>query len=286
MRMRIHGITTGCVAHRNRDVPVFALQISDHPGTTPAVRLGEEWFTYDTLDWTVIGMASAQLDGDLRILGLGSRGQLWELTPADRRVTLSAIVGDHELTNLAAIGDTVWACGMGHVVMRRESGGTWTDASVPSPGQGVRGFTALAGDATELVGVGWQGEIWARRGDAWHREPSPAQATLNAISIADGEAIAVGDRGSMVVRRDGTWKALDVPDLDLTSVSHHRGEIYVGSTRGLLRLQGGTLVAETRFVAEDAPSAVAHLVPGRESLFSIDERSIFQLADGTWSRLV
>jgi hypothetical protein len=284
--MKVSGVTAGCVLFKNREVSLFALQEAGQPGSTLAVRLGPKWHTYDPIAWTAIALAAAKdpSQSDWRIIAMGNRGQIWELTPGQNEVTQSVIPGDHELTALASIEGVVWACGMDRVALRREVDGTWTDVSAPAAQGGVLGFTAMAGTAASMLAVGWGGEIWRYRG-AWEREPALATANLNALSIGATETLVVGDGGCLLAYRDGAWTVREAPNLDLTAVCHHGDDVFVGSTRGLFRMVEGRLEPETRFV-DDAPASVAQLVSGTESAFLLNERDVYQFIDSAWNQLV
>jgi hypothetical protein len=251
-----------------------------------------KWFTYDTKPaWSTIAM-SAVLERETSgwvVVALGQGGQTWEMRPLERTEAVFplGIVG---LTNLATIGGSVYACGMGRVVWRRDAPGRWQELSAPWPDQseGVIGFTDMAGlEEALLYAVGWQGEIWTRSGNAWRAENTPTNANLNAIALADdGIAYIVGDDGVMMKGRAGRWDAIVTGvDFNLQDVCVYEGEVFACTDFDVYRLTDAGLVSELE-AADDSPETCLKLVPAKGTgVFSVGPYDVFLRSAGTWSRL-
>jgi hypothetical protein len=292
--MKMNAILTGCVLFKNREVALFGFEPNGRPGESAfAVLLGSSWhgFTVEP-KWPAIGMAWAKYPthDDWLIVASSSEGHLWELTPGIKAEHESRIPGDYEgLTKLATVGEALWACGMGRLVLRRESDGTWINLSAPDPPleEGVIGFNAIAGSSTEVTAVGWRGEIWMRVNDRWEVQDSGTNTNLNAVSVgSDGQVIAVGDVGTVVVGQRNQWSVLDInTDFNLQGVCHFGDEVFICSDFELFRLENGALIAETRFASGDEPKTCMNLLAGKESVFSQGEKDIFKYAQGLWTRV-
>jgi hypothetical protein len=227
---------------------------------------------------------------DWIVVACSSEGHLWELTPGDASERELRIPGDYEgVTKLATIGDEIWACGMGRLVLRRDADGNWTDLSAPDPplAEGVIGFNAIAGTATEVTAVGWKGEIWVRSDNRWEAQDSGTNTHLNAVSVSpEGEVIAVGDDGTVVVGRRNQWSVLDINvEFNFQGVCHFEGEVFLCSDFDIYRLEGNRLADETRFTNDEEPRTCMNLLPARQSVFSQGEKDIFTFAAGVWSRV-
>jgi len=255
----------------------------------------DQWFRYDhTPDWSAIAMAATKYLGESNwlVLALSSSGALWELYPKGPVESLAQIpqhrVG---LTNLATLGDTIAACGMGRVCCVRDRAGRWTDISAPWPStdEGVIGFTALAGSSEQFFyAVGWQGEIWARGGGTWQRQDSPSNANLNAIVVADNGAVCcVGDHGAMIRGAGGAWDVIETgSDANLVDVCIHDGQLFTCSESVIFRLTDDGLVEDfAGGDGEDVPRTALKLVSDGRVLYSVGPYDVFRrLADG-WERL-
>jgi hypothetical protein len=294
--VKFNSVLSGCALFKNREIPLFAFEPPGEPDNSFfAVLLDTQWHGFATEPaWTVIGMGCAKYPSaaDWIIIASSSEGHLWELTPGPPIERELRIPGNYSgLTKLASIENAVWACGMGRVVLKRKSDGTWVDLSAPQPSveAGVIGFTALTGSAPgEIAAVGWKGEIWWRRNDKWEAQESGTNANFNAVSAAeDGQIVVVGDGGSVVVGRKDQWATLDVGvDFNLQGVCHFGGEVFISSDFKLFRLEHGMLVEETRYVGGDAPATCMNLILGPESVFSQGENDIFRYSKGMWTRLI
>jgi hypothetical protein len=293
--MKMKAVVSGTTYFRKgKDIALFAFEPSGRPGHTVfRLWIDGNWGTYDIEPaWTAVGVANAiysPTEGPVVVAG-DTDGELWEVRAASGEEHAAEIGGDYsELTNLASFDNAIWACGMGRVVLRREAGGTWADLSAPDPAVdlGVIGFAALASAGRgEVVAVGWQGEIWLRH-TQWDAQESGTKANLNAVSVgADGQIVAVGDRGVIVVGRRNQWSVIKNDDTaNLQGVCHFGKQVFIASDFALYRLEQSELVPEDRFADEDEPESCLNLMANEASVFSQGEHDIFRFADGVWKRV-
>ena len=244
--------------------------------------------------WPAISMACAKYPpANWIVVALSQVGDVWELAPETAIERVASIPGDHlGLTKLANIENTVWACGMGRTVLKREGDGNWIDMSAPaaSADEGVIGFfTALSGVAPgEMVAVGWQGEIWLRKNNLWEPQQTGTNANFNAVSVGtDGQIVVVGDKGAVVVGTRDQWSPLNIGvNFDLQGVHHFGAELFICSDDKLFRLQDQALVEETRFAGGDKQKTCLNLIRGSLSLYSQGENDIFRFSSGIWARVI
>lgn len=255
-----------------------------------------QWYSYATTPaWTAIAMAAARDPSDSLwvVAAMSQAGDIWELKPRTRSETVSRLSKRTGMTNLSTVHDAIYACGMGRVVFRRESGGAaWVDVSAPWPhaDEGVVGFTAIAGrEPSLLYAVGWKGEIWTLVDGRWGAEDSPTNANLNGVAMAaDGEVYCVGDNGVMLHGRRGMWSMIDTgTDFNLQDVCIHAGEVFVSTDFQVFRLDHGSLVLDLASNEEDVPLTCLKLATGGAggSLYSVGPYDVFELKEDVWHRL-
>jgi hypothetical protein len=255
-----------------------------------------QWYSYATMPaWTGIAMAAARDPSDSLwvVVAISQAGDVWELKPRTRIETVGKLPKRMGMTNLGAVHDMIYACGMGRVVFRREAGGAvWTDVSAPWPSadEGVVGFTAIAGLESSLAyAVGWKGEIWTLVDGRWSAEDSPTNANLNAVAVAaDGHVYCVGDNGAMLRGHRGVWSMIDTgTDFNLQDVCIHSGEVFVSTDFQVFRLDQGNLVLDLASDDEDVSLTCLKLASGGAggSLYSVGPHDVFELKEDVWHRL-
>lgn len=290
--MEVTAVLTGTVFSKKSEYGVFAVESLDYPGQTAfQTYINNAWGGLRLRPrWPAIGMAWGRTpSGDVVVVAGSSEGNLWQIETGTMAETEGEIPGDLSgIVKLATIGDLVWACGMGRLVLRRELDGTWTNVSAPDPNleEGVIGFNGIAGIGDDVTAVGWAGEIWMRATDRWEAQESGTNTNLNAVSVAaDGQVVAVGDNGTVVVGRRNQWSVLDINiDFNFQGVCHFGDEVFVCSDFDLYRLEKGRLLKETRFKNGDEPDSCLNLIAGKGSVFSQGERQVFRYVEGTWTR--
>lgn len=294
--MNVEAILAGCAIHRGRDVVVCAMLEADARGrTTFHVLLGSDWFGYEEEpEWAPAGLAAAQYPGtdDIVVVAIAPDGRTWELNPTTRVERLGRVADGHlGVTRLASLSDGIWACGMGRLVLQRDSSARWNDFSAPksSLADGVRGFTGMAEtEPGTQIAVGWAGEIWIRSSGVWQLEESPSNSNFNAVSVGkDGTVVVAGDRGGLVVGREGRWRALSVrTDFNLQGVCHFGEDVFVCSDFEIFRLVDEGLTRETRFAEDSRPRTCMHLFLGEDAAYCLGERDLFRFAHGLWTRVL
>jgi hypothetical protein len=135
---------------------------------------------------------------------VGSRGQAWGLL--NRRLwTPTSTPTDHDLRAVwSSPKGMAWAVGEGGVILRHDGIG-W--AAIPSGPEGgltvdLRGVWGSADDDIWSVGTGGSGgTILHYDGQSWQPEASGSEHALNAIWGAGDRVWAVGEHGTILVKR-------------------------------------------------------------------------------------
>lgn len=288
-----------CISGDEPRTPFFAVEAiaaadAGKPNGLFCVYFGGAWYSYEsTPGWSPIAMAAvndAARPGWV-VLSISASGRVWELRPKEREESEYRIALQADFTNMAAVGNVVYACGMGRVVARRDAHGQWTDISAPKAdlSEGVVGFTALAGLNTSLIyAVGWKGEVWALSADRWSQEDIPSNANLNALAIdADGIVYAVGDEGVLLKGSRGHWEVIETgTDFNLLDVCVHDGAVFVSTDFEILRLGDAGLEAVFDDDSEDSPGTCLKLMSaGRSGLYVIGPYDVMARMSDGWQRL-
>ncbi|MGP0001822.1 MAG: hypothetical protein ACLPKW_29350 [Acetobacteraceae bacterium] len=275
-----------------RDVAVSTFYNWDEQRPDPTQR----WSIYsEVADWRVQGMATIKpASGERTTIALGTRGQYFEVQPASTAQYLGSIAGLNVLVRrVAAIGDVIFAVGMGRSVIRRVRRGTWAEfgpgTTAVDQGQ-VIGFEGIDGFAPDDIYVaGWGGEIWHWFHGAWQRIDSPTNFNLNAVACdrQNGLVFAVGDNGSMVRGAGDQWDVIDTGRSEnLQDVTVFDGEVFVVTDFSILRLEPGGLVPEDRFTGADRPGTCLHLLLAEDGVIAMGPKDMFAFAGGSWRRII
>jgi hypothetical protein len=293
--MKMKTVLTGGATCRKAEAAVFALEpLHNLNHSVFRVLLGGKWYSYKSEpEWMAVGLGFAQhpSNDELIVVAGSSEGDLWELQTTTSVERLSRIPGDYRgITKYAAIDQTIWACGMGRIVLRRNRDGSWTNTSAPKPAldEGVIGFTAIAGSPTgEIFTVGWKGEVWILENGVWAPQDTGTSANLNAVSIGpDGRAVVVGDNGMLIVGARDQWSVVDVGiGGNLQGVCHFGEEIFVCTDFELFLFDGKTVSLETRFGGGDTPKTCMNLIVCEKFVLSQGERDIFKYSGKVWERV-
>lgn len=111
-----------------------------------------------------------------------------------------------DLHAVAIVGGRAYAAGDGGLVLRRTTWGGWEREVTPATRR-LRALVAV--EHAGLYAVGDAGTVLRRSADGrWSVEPVPTTVDLYDVVQVDGEFYAVGDRGTLLVRRDGAWRAI------------------------------------------------------------------------------
>ena len=250
-------------------------------------------FTATSMAWPAISMATIKPEGGDRMLfALGPNGELWEGAAVDASHVIGEIgISDMSWRSLAVVDGELFACGMGRVAAVRTGPLKWRDISAPPAAAGDRivGFESIDGfSSKDLYAVGWQGEIWHRKGTRWRQIDSPVSINLNAVCCADdGQVYAVGDKGVMLRGRDDTWSEIETGLADnLQDVRDFEGRLYVATDFAILELVKDKLVPVGNFADGDRPGSCLLLLRGEDGLVSLGPKDLFSLHGGNWRRVV
>ena len=111
------------------------------------------------------------------------------------------------LRALSVIDDVIYACGMGRVVLKRQSTGVWQPLGPPAGKNDpdITGFEDIAGSSKDdMYAVGWGGEIWWWEKGSGARSIARTSVMLKALAFGDDNNVyIVGQSGTMLRgRRD------------------------------------------------------------------------------------
>jgi hypothetical protein len=268
---------------------------NDQENTSFLVRNQGEWQAYEhSALWTAIGMATIKPDGEDRIIvAVSPLGEFWELYPR----TIEEFDGRIEptpapLRGLSAVDDSIYAFGMGRVVLRRNSTDDWTGigpGTTEADKGEVVGFEDMCGfSSDEIYAVGWGGEIWVRTEGQWSQKDSPTSGNLNAVHCADdGNVYIVGDKGVMIRGRGDDWEIVATERKEnLTDVVLHNETLFVSTDFHILKMGEDGLEPETEFTDDLMPATCHSLYVAQDGLVSMGTKDLTRLVDGSWERIV
>lgn len=246
----------------------------------------------DPMGWPALGMAVVKEGDRLVVCAIGPNGELWEGHPADGSSRSGDIgIGEHAWRSMALIDGEIYACGMDRTAAVRTGPLKWKALNAPAAKDDklIIGFESIDGfSAKDLYAVGWQGEIWQRKGTKWRQIDSPVSATLSAVCCAeDGVVYAVGANGVMLKGRDDTWTEIDTGLEDnLQDVRDFEGKVYVVTDFDIFVLKDDTL--EPVDLPDDEETGTClHLLKAADGLVSLGQKDVFKLqAGGQWQRVV
>ncbi|HET9987270.1 MAG TPA: hypothetical protein VFQ65_02100 [Kofleriaceae bacterium] len=177
---------------------------------------------------------------------------------------------DAELDAVVIDRDRVYAAGEGGIVLRRTAGTGWVHEPTPTTKR-IRALVVATDEVANgaaadapIFAVGDGGAVVRRSPDGrWTVEATPTQVDLYDIVSDEGHTYIVGDRGTLLERRAGTWRAIPTnTDADLRRFD---GQVAIG--------KGGAIVDCTRWDREQY--TLAHMVacvprpsPTREDLLA------------------
>ena len=219
---------------------------------------GEEWGQYATMfNWAPVAMASVKpAGGERTVVALGARGEIYEIRTSDGDEQTSVMPGKGGFVarNLAVVGDTIYAVGLGHCIARWERPMTWTRLDPNVKKDQAAGFNDLVAiSADEMYTVGWGGEILRTDGQRWQTIDSPVSAALRSACIGSDKMVyAVGYNGTMVRGRGDDWSVVETGRQGvLLDVCAFRDEIFVADSFAVFRLGADGLEVVTEFEDPD-----------------------------------
>jgi len=198
------------------------------------------------------------------------------------------------ITRLLAVGNALWI-GTQTGVARLEDG-QWTRwwHDDPAPTRTVRGLVAdragavwaliHRGDASESRLSPW--DLWRWEGGTWAPVDHPEPNLRGAAAHPESGILAVNDRELVRVAAD-RWEEQDLPPClpegaEFTSVAAHGEEVAVGTTAGLILIQGGQarLLTGTEGLPVLEITRVAYGPDG--ALWVADARGVARYHEGKW----
>lgn len=270
------------------------LDAEDEPNSTFLFIDGDKTARFATsMAWPAIAMATVKPAGGERVVcAIGRTGELWEGAPNTATHVHGDIgIGDGSWRNMTVIDGDIYACGMDRTAAVRTGPLEWRDISAPPAEDDTRvvGFESIDGFSSEdLYAVGWQGEIWQRKGTKWRQIDSPISTVLTAVCCAsDGVVYAVGQGGTMLGGRDDRWSVIHTGLTDnLQDVRDHDGKIYVVTDFDIYQLANGALEPVALADETDEPVTCLHLLKAADGLISLGQKDVFTLRAGKWQRVV
>ena len=238
------------------------------------------WITADTAR---IGQNSQEL------LVVGWAGQVLLIDDAGTR--REAIFRTDSLPvsiirSASAIGQVVYAAGMGRQVYRRtiESGWTPIDgAVVSSNGESHVGFEAIGGfERGEIYAAGLNGELWTYVGTAWHKIDSPANVHLHSICCAEDGFVYIGGRTGVLIKgREHSWQVIDLGiDAPVWDMQWFNRTLYLIIDDGIYQYSDG--VAE-KVAASNAQGEFVNFSCSENRMWAFGRKKIAWFDGSGWS---
>lgn len=235
-------------------------------------RLNGVWLRTQVAHGPVRLLAAAGAD-TLHLLVAGEHGFLGTFDGLAWTALLSNDAAGRDLAALRVLPDgEAWAAGAGGVLLRRAAGAApgaaFALAEVLGPSLIDASFHGLVVEKVDgkvrglLAGAG--AALLVNGGDGWRdASTAPGQTLREAMPLADGRVLAVGDSGLVGVLAGGRWSALpldEARDLDGVAQSTDGEAVWIGSVGGLVRLE----------LADWTMSRVPLAIPGRVRSISRD----------------
>jgi hypothetical protein len=259
----------------------------------------EDWSAYDAEDLNIVGGTFNEADDSILLYSPDGLVRRLFADHTRRESIDDSDDGPSDLVQIRRIirsGDTDIAVGMARrAYVHQGVAGKWTpiDSGCFVP-RGQRkaaiGFNDVcAWSPSELLAVGYKGEVWSHRNGAWDQLPSPTNVTLNGVACAPSEwtFVAVGLAGTLVSGVNGTLKAIDTGLGNLWSAIWFNGHFYVAGDAAIYRVVGTALdQVEEVALSQKKPPTTGYLAAGGGVMWSVGEHDIFSTSDGSkWKRI-
>lgn len=191
------------------------------------------------------------------------------------------------------INGEVVMVGMDRQVYKRSRGGSWMSMETGLPvlqtdSLSVSGFEAIAGRSiTELVAVGWDGEIWIFDGTQWHPVDSPTNRILTSLCVSpDGTYFAGGRNGLLLRGRGRQWEIIhdtNCPD-DIWDLIYFDNQLFAASLSRFYRLTDD--VFEQVAEIDAFPKSYAKFSANSEGFWSIGAKAVISFCSKTgWQHI-
>lgn len=189
------------------------------------------------------------------------------------------------IRDLRAVGQHLYACGMGRQVYRREGPGLWKahhgDMVLPPDSLTMAGLNAIDGlSEDDLYAVGFLGEIWHYGGAGWRQLESPTNVILHRVrNVRKGVTYACGQMGVVLRGSNLLWELLahNSTDEDLWGMEWFQERLYVASSTAVY------VLGEDSLLRRVSPPGVScgHLHANDDVMWSFGGRYLMSTTNGT-----
>jgi hypothetical protein len=251
-------------------------------GNDDTTDTGDDTGTSSNVAWTSLRVESSSALNAVYVGGsgafaVGENGAAWDVTPGLASLMLTGVTT--RLTGIwgrgAGPAAELIALGYGGRVLRR-AGRTWIEET--HGGVGTANFTDVGGVQGDLTAVALNGAYRFRNG-VWSFENNLFNTPMRSVYVTpEGEAWAVGEGGSVVVRQNGIWYQVPSPVTEDLLAVHGNGDyLYAVGIRGTVLSWNGRAfdIAELPTSANlqavwVAPTGKAFIVGNNGTAFRID----------------
>jgi hypothetical protein len=235
---------------QDRDIIRVTAQIDaiEAAGSTATQRMkwersGPQWSAF-SVDFRQVRILTIQEADGLYLFTISPQGEVsaghlqsgWEeeVDPSPEGPT-----GRGDIRDLRVIEGKVYCAGMSRQVYQRVGKNNWRhiDAGVVQP----------------LIAVGYNGEIWCRKGTRWTQMSSPTNVILHWIRMLEPDhAFSSGQKGVLLEWDGNLWKAVDLGDMeeDIWSIEWFKDHLYMATDERLLRLSSSYRLEEVKGVPD------------------------------------
>jgi hypothetical protein len=189
--------------------------------------------------------------------------------------------------DLKQIGRSLYACGTGRQVFRRDGHG-WSaidDGIFVGPVKPARILTGIDGfPESDIFASGTGGEIWRYDGRSWLSIESPTNIGFSRVLCANGLTYHCGARGIVCCGGLDGWRLLPGanPEAMLTDMAAYDGRIYICSEFELLMVDGDEVVPVQTGL--DGKLDFGALASGAGQLWSAGGETILRFDGASWSK--
>lgn len=198
--------------------------------------------------------------------------------PASRRV--------RGLRSVREISGYAHAIGIRGMIYRLDVIDRWTriDEGIPSSfdGQAIHGY-----GLSDLIAVGFGGQIWHYDGKQWRQEDTATNQNLSAVVCApDGTVYVGGHNGTLLRGQPGQWSIILQTDLDddIWDLEWFAGRLFVSTLDGLFTLRGDRL--DQVSYGKYTPRSTYQLSAHGDVMWSNGETDIMEFDGTSWTRIV
>ena len=211
------------------------------------------WSDLPPSPWQTVGC----LTTDDSLVNVGLYGHLQRVPWAGGEIDVTELPSTPALPlrvqGARRVGDRYYVCGLFRQVFVSPDAVAWTamnDGLDADPDEELTGLSNLAGHGATLVAVGVHGTVFRSDGGPWRRVPSGVRAWLKDVArhgdahwiCGKGGVLLTGDGGAAADGAAGFTRVDTGTTADLRSLRTFREELYALGDRGLLRVEGTSVV--------------------------------------------